>query len=172
MSIENLRKVFAPPSLPQEAGRAEDWPRIEALLNTPLPEDYKTYINTYGSAIIGSFIEPFNPFARHPYRNLLEQIPRQLAAQRVMKEKWGERECPFPLYPEPQGLLPWGVTANGDTLYWQMVGDPVKWPVVLNESRGPAWEVFPESMTNSLTRVILGILDSEILGNVEPPEAG
>ena len=41
------------------------------------------------------------------------------------------RLCPFPTFPEPEGLLPLGGTLNGGHAFWLMEGRPDDWPLVL-----------------------------------------
>jgi hypothetical protein len=87
--------------------------------------------------------------------NLLNQIPRQLSALRDLINDFGE-VIPFSLYPEREGLLPVGLTDNGDVLYWLMRGEPDQWSVVLNESRGPKYETFAGSLSSFLTESLTG----------------
>lgn len=42
-----------PPSQPSETGSAEEWSSVEALLGLILPSDYKAYITTYGTGLVG-----------------------------------------------------------------------------------------------------------------------
>ncbi len=44
--------------------------------------------------------------------------------------EWPE-DFPYPLYPEPHGLLEWANTGDGDGLYWLTLGEPDSWPVVV-----------------------------------------
>lgn len=45
---------------------------------------------------------------------------------------------PYALFPEPGGLLVWGVTDNGDEFYWLTEGAPDDWTVVVS-SRHEWW---------------------------------
>jgi hypothetical protein len=67
-------------------------------------------------------------------------------------------EIPYPSYPEPGGLLPWGVTANGDWGYWitEPSGDPDAWPIAISVDRGPEWFRHPGPLTRFLVEVLEG----------------
>jgi len=152
-----------PPEAPVETGSPGAWPSIEDQIGSPLPRDYKEYINIYGTGSLGGFLWPYNPFSKNQNLNLLRRAQLDASALRQLREEFGEEEVPFPLHPEPGGLLSWGVTDNGDGLYWLTVGDPDAWPVVVNEARGPQFERYEESATSFLARLISGEIVSEAL---------
>ena len=163
MTIELLCKVMFPPKEPVESRRVEEFSEIEQELGTTMPSDFKEYINLFGTGYIGRFLWVFNPFSNEESLNFIEQMEIRLDALEEIKEKYGDDECPYPLYPEPSGLLPWGATDNGDVLYWSTVGQPDEWTVVINESRGPKFEQYEESMTGFLAKLISGDIASKII---------
>ena len=55
MMLDDLQKVMPPPLAPIETPCAS-WQAIEAELGTLLPEDYKSFVEAYGSGRIGGFI--------------------------------------------------------------------------------------------------------------------
>jgi hypothetical protein len=164
MSLQILTHVMPPPVDPEETGSTNEWQSVEETIGTRLPSDYKQYINTYGSGSIGDFLWPYNPFSRTEALNLMQRNESDLGALREIRELAGEDEVPYPLYPEPEGLLSWGISDNGDVLYWLTQGDPDDWHVIINESRGPWFERFEESATSFLANLITGDIVSEILG--------
>ncbi len=166
MTLEFLCRVLPTPIAPIESGSTEEWSEIEKVVDIILPSDYKQYINTFGTGCIGNFLWPFNPFSDNKFLNFGEQIDARLDALRVLKEKWGDRQCPYPLYPEPEGLLPWGASDNGDVLYWLTAGHPDDWSVIINEARSPVYEEYKESTTSLLAKLVLG----EIVSEIFPPD--
>src|SRR5262249_44977111 len=82
------------------------------------------------------------------------QLTVQLDALRKLRQTT-EPDMPYPIFPEPGGVIPWGVTDNGDVCYWKTgLADPNTWTVVVNESRGPDWEHFKGTMTEFLSAVV------------------
>lgn len=171
MTLASLRKIITPPLMPRENGRPEAWAEIEEALGTALPNDYKEYITTFGTGKMADFVWPYNPFSANRFLNLLKQVPNQVGTLRQMKEEFGDEECPYPLYPEAEGLLPWGSTGNGDELFWLMIGSPNKWPVVINEARSSRFEQYDESMTSFLAKLLAGKIVSTFFRRFSKGEA-
>jgi hypothetical protein len=131
-----LCDAVPPPCNPVEAGSIEAFTDVEARLALALPDDYKRLVCAYGTGSWKGFLWVLNPFSANRHLNLLAQAQRQLAAERAIRTVW-PRNVPFALYPEGGGLFPWGMTDNGNRLYWLTTGDPAAWPTVVYESRGP-----------------------------------
>lgn len=63
-------------------------------------------------------------------------------------------------------MLPWGITDNGDILYWLTKGDnPDAWTIAINESRGPLWEEFDMDMSTLLAKMVSGEVESKVFGD-------
>ncbi|MBK9941442.1 MAG: SMI1/KNR4 family protein [Kouleothrix sp.] len=167
MSIQELVTVLTPPNVPIETGNSDSWPSIEKALETPLPSDYKEYINTFGTGIIGYLIRVLNPFSSRPLFALFFQVNEIISTRKWYKAKFGDDWCPYPLYPEPDGLLPWANTIDGDALFWYTRGRPETWPIVVAEVKSKDFEVFDLPTTSFLRQVITGGLTSNILAEID-----
>jgi len=153
--MKTLKEILSPPAICAEEDR-QAWARVEERLGTRLPADYKAFIDAFGLGSIDSFIWIFSPFTRNQYVNLerkLEVVGDVLA----QLAQCGE-QIPFLYFPASGGLFPFGSTDNGDSLYWKTDGEPDLWPVVVNEARGPHWEMYNLSMTAFLSQVLSGKL--------------
>jgi hypothetical protein len=93
----------------------------------------------------------------------LVRVNEVLSLWRSTRAEFGKKECPYPLYPEPNGLIPWGHIDTGSEMFWQTTGDPDQWKVVVNESGGPEFEQFQESMSGFLVNLFTGKIKSEVL---------
>ncbi|MFI5843926.1 SMI1/KNR4 family protein [Catenuloplanes sp. NPDC051500] len=147
--IDGLVLRVPPPATPIHADA--DWDAIEAALGTPLPADFKELTGRYGA---GEFCDLV--FA---YR------PDQLAAQNreILDEERDYRDdepedYPYPLHPEPGGVLIWGGTGNGERLCWLTGGEPDAWPVVVWQPRGAGWKLYPTG--------VAGFLDGWLSGGI------
>lgn len=158
MSLTELLGVLTPPIHPADPAAPDGWRSIESSIGTPLPEDYKRYIETFGTGGIDGFIWIFNPLARNPNVNLIQQIPSELEALRALKHE----VIPFPLFPEIGGLLPFGATDNGNVLYWLTRGNPEDWPIVIYEGRGPKHQVFKLEMTALVAKLLAGTVRCDV----------
>ena len=166
MTLHVLLEVLSPPEEPLESGDTVQWQQFEATTGLMLPDDYKAFINTFGTGHIEAVIFPYNPFcqrsrlkAYYDYRTWLQEV----TAIKEMKHMFGEDVFPFPTYPDPGGLLPWGTTDTGDRLLWQTAAQTEQWSIVLNEARSSNFETFHGSMTNFLCGLLTGAIHSEII---------
>ena len=92
MSIADLKAVLPPPAALSELGRPDQWNDVEQQLGTRLPDDYKDYINSYGTGMISSYLVVYNAFSAFPTVNLLQQSMAVLGAYEEMRRY---RKVPF-----------------------------------------------------------------------------
>jgi hypothetical protein len=95
-----------------------------------LPDDYMMFIEKYGTGTIARWLTVLNPFAANAGQNLLIAGFEFLAALREVKREFPD-EAPFPLFYEPKGLLPWGISIDGDIFCWSTIGISGNWTVVV-----------------------------------------
>jgi hypothetical protein len=162
MSIDLLIELLGLPSTTIDTGSLDQWSSIERPINLTIPDDFKQYINTFGTGKLADFIYPLNPFSTNKNLNLMHKGSKLLAALREIREIDRE-ECPYPIHPEEDGLFPWSVTDNGDVIYWYTIGKTQDWKIVVNESRGPEFEEFALSTTMFLRSILLGDIHSRII---------
>ena len=166
MSLHALLEVMAPPLQPIEAVDIRNWEIYELTTGIVLPDDYKAYLNVYGTGIIGGIITPYNPFCRRaawkPSYTCRNWIRQALGIQKA-KPTFGEDIFPYSLYPETGGVLPWGSTDNGDQLFWLTSGEPNTWTILIQEVRSSHFHTFDYSMTEFLRAWIEGEIKSGII---------
>jgi len=142
-----LKNILPTPLETTEQPSEAEWAECEAKL-TRLPPDYKSFLEDYGTGCIDGFIWIFNPSSQNPNLNLLVQVKRQLSALDELIQQKTESKI-YPLYPEIAGLLPFGITDNGDVLFWKTMGTP-------GNSRSPEYQEFQISMTSFIASVLNG----------------
>lgn len=157
-ALQFLKKVAPPPNIPDEAHG--DWQQVEATIGLGLPNDYKDLISEYGTGRFSDFIYTFNPFSTNKWLNLTNTSKKILDGERTLRGDFSE--FPFPLFPEPDGLFPWGSTDNGNYLYWYTKGEPQDWTIVVWESRGPEHEVYEMSITQFLGKWLSRELNCQV----------
>ncbi|MEU5655749.1 SMI1/KNR4 family protein [Streptomyces sp. NPDC047737] len=104
-----------------------DWAEAERVLGTRLPEDYKQLVAAYGRGDFWGALCLRTPFG--------ESNPVPLTADLLddygpLREDAPE-DYPYPLFPEPGGLLAWAVTESAAHVCWLTEGPPDAWPVVI-----------------------------------------
>jgi hypothetical protein len=153
MAIAELKKLVSPPATPFEVGTIERWREIEAELGTTLPPDYHDFVFAYGSGQFAGFYMVYNPFAASEYISLVPQGRRICEYNRESQKSYPKR-FPYPYFPAPGGLLPWGNDENGNDYFWLTEGPPHTWLVVQDENRGKGIQVQPYTMTGFLAAIL------------------
>jgi len=150
LSNEFLSVIPKPKS---SAHTAASWKRVEQTLTTPLPADYKSFVESYGNGLICGVIRIHNPFSG--YMDWFDTI---LDMYRGMKDIFSH-----PLFPTSGGLLPFGYTENGGMhLMWKTSGStPDKWTVALVN-----WDKLTvESLDYNMTDFLLNVARGQITGD-------
>lgn len=125
--LDELATLVTVPKTP--VGTTGDWESVEQRLGIRLPNDYKQFVRLFGACTIGELISIHvsSPFSR---LNCLDaHIEGTGNGYRLMRKL--DCALPFPVFPEPGGLLAWGNTDNGDYLNWLTIGDADNWPIVV-----------------------------------------
>ena len=135
-TFDRLLELAPPPPAPVDTGSPDRWGEIERALGTDLPGDYKRFINTYGSGEFCDLLWLLNPFSTAEGMNLLHQVGPISDVYREGRDEPFPEWCPYPLFPEPGGLLPLGGDTNGDNVFWITTGPPAEWPLILYNWRG------------------------------------
>ena len=90
----------------------------------------------------------------NPNIRLERQVP--LISKIFSEDELSER--PYPFWPEPGGLLPFGGTDNGDTLFWLQRGSPDDWPVVVWDRGRLGYELLDCGLTDFLAGLATGAI--------------
>ena len=164
--LDALVRLMPPPAEPREPGDPESWPQVELRLGRRLPSDYKAFIATYGSGRVGEFVNIANPFSDTPH---LRDLPDEML--QIYREIREYEHIPFPIHPEPGGLIPWGDTDNGDVMFWvaDPPDEPAQWSIAVSEVRGPGWFRHPGPLVRFLREWTTGSLVIPFMG--DPPAA-
>src|SRR5215475_9300487 len=85
---------------------------------------------------------------------LMNQVSMQLSALKELAQDFGEK-CPYALFPETGGLLPVGITDNGDVIYWLTRGKPADWKIVVNQARSQRYEEFDCDLISFLRKILM-----------------
>jgi hypothetical protein len=139
-----VRRLAELAGLQASEHRFFDWPEIESDLGLRLPADYKLLAASFPAGWFRRFIR-----ARRPERwpdgqvRFLGEFPSdQLKSMREFRET-GEGLFPYPLFPEPDGVLPWGAIRSPGVAFWLTgPGDPDSWPVVVANEECDYWDRF------------------------------
>jgi hypothetical protein len=136
--LERLVRLLPPPTQPEHVP-AREISRLEAEIGRSLPSDYRWFLETYGSGSIGGDLAVFTPSSVVEARRFTPQQERIGDWLRLVKER-RPGEVPFPIWPEPGGLLAWGGTDSGVMCLWLTSNDDAdQWPIVLRDAHRSEW---------------------------------
>ena len=153
--FERLLSLLPPPEAPVELPPPGGWERVEQEL-TPLPGDYKWFIERYGTgSILGSYMAIYNPFSRNQYLNLVNEAEAVADSFRDLIALFPESYGQYPFFPPIGGFLPFGRNSDGTYFVWSTVGDPNDWTVAVYP-RAPHPRAFDMGLVEWLVRLFSG----------------
>ncbi|MCG3646365.1 SMI1/KNR4 family protein [Pseudomonas putida] len=155
MAINNLTALMPSPQSPVDSGMGRKWPEIEQGL--PFPSDYIDFINFYGAGRVADFILIFNPFSNNENINFFDQFKFVLGDLKELIESDPDYYN-YLIYPASGGLIPVGVTDNGDYIFWTVdsIEDSDSWGTAIIASRSPDVEYFQSDLTTTLAGILSG----------------
>ncbi|MGW2841008.1 Lsr2 family DNA-binding protein [Streptomyces sp. NPDC001493] len=150
-TLERLGELCPPPAARQPP---VDWARVESVLGTPLPDDYKQLTTVYDPGCFAGYLWIYDPRHTSVHVNLVGPASDRLREQ--MRSDHARGICPAPV--DPALLLPCGGTDNGERVFWvrDHRGRPDAWTIAVNEARGPRWFTFAGNLTTFLVSVLGG----------------
>lgn len=154
MSLARLKVILPPPNDRVDVPKSSQWKAVEKSLQFDLPPDYKSFVEAYGLGCIDGFFWTLNPVTQNKHLNLEKRIPSTIKEWSMLREK--RVEIPYALFPDPEGLVPWAITENGDRVHWLRRSKRL---VVVVEHNGLAvWDEFPLGTVEFL----IGMLNRDI----------
>ena len=146
-----------------EIDTANNWGDVETEMNIIFPEDYKEFINLYGGGGINEFLWILSPFSNSNNLNTKVRFKEIKEAYLVMKQEAPEL-CEYNFYNGEKGIFPWGITDNGDELYWNFTEEIVQ--IIVFASRYTEKKVYDMNMTEFLYY----LLDKKIECSIFPDD--
>jgi hypothetical protein len=167
MSISQLVQFIPPPQAPIETGSPKRWEKAQERLGIAFPQDYKNFVDRYGTGTFNNLIIPYSPFAANEYMNLYQALDAHHQASRQtqwMADSAWSIVSPFQLYPAKMGLFPWGTTTHFEqAFFWQISGRPDTWTTILYDLRKGEYEVWKMCLTAFLLKLFKAEIESVLL---------
>jgi hypothetical protein len=157
MAISDLVSLIPPPV---KAPRRADWAAAESHLGVRLPSEYKAIIDIYGLGTFGGIFTLFSPLSGYDHLDLLAQNDAMRSDAATYSSL-----LDMPVFPEEGGALAFGTFENWEMLYWSVVGDSEKWPILLYEQRGPLADRFEMPLSDFLVALLQQRIETRVLGD-------
>lgn len=161
MDFDQITTLIDPPIDPIETS-GSSWTEIEREIGAILPDDYKKFINLYGTGSVGDFLWIFNPFSRNKNLNL-DSFRYFQSSYQNLKVNYPELygRPPFPLH---DSFFTWAQTDNGDSLIWIIKSEPPEtWRVGIHSADQAEEELTNLTFTGFMVRLLEKQLTSRIL---------
>lgn len=139
------------------------WRETESKMGIVFPEDYKRFIEQYGAGAINGFLWILSPFCENKNINLPEKFKVMQASYISIKKEFPDKFW-YDFYEAGKGLFPWGITDNGDELFW-CFGES-RTEIVVFASRYAERVSYPMNMEEFLYK----ILTKEIVCSIFPDD--
>ncbi|MCP2323431.1 hypothetical protein HDA40_001938 [Hamadaea flava] len=139
-----------------------DWAAIEtSLAGLTLPSDYKRLIQTFPDGKFRDLVRIIRPGdVGSPRTDYLGFYANWLEDMRQWRAD-GDGLFPYPIHPEPAGLLPFAEGPGGEMCFWLTnSGDPDAWPVVSADRDFLQWQEYPGPMCRFLSALVEGTIPS------------
>ncbi|MGI6875618.1 hypothetical protein [Amycolatopsis sp. 3B14] len=148
-----------------------DWDAVEASLGVRLPSDYKKIADLFPVGLFQGSVHVIRP---GDHRSPRDEYPGYYLQRLETMREWRAREprrFPFPIYPEPGGLLPWGRTRQHGLLFWLTEGDCERWPTVVCSPQFERWGRSSGTACEFLSKLVAGEINGSPLGMKIAPGA-
>lgn len=127
------------------------WEEVEKNIGIIFPEDYKEFIDCYGEGSINEFLWILSPFSENQNLNSVHKFKEMEESYNSMKEEFPE-DFKFEFYGRQNGLFPWGITDNGDELFWNYNDDTIE--IVVYASRYVKYVIYAMNMKEFLCNLL------------------
>lgn len=156
-----LQQVLIKKDVAYNFGTNEMWNEFQNKEGIVFPQDYKSIINYYGTGGIGNFLWILTPFELDKNVNYKYRMNMILEAYIESKNKF-PNDFQYEVFPNKNGLLPWGYTDNGDELFWKMKGNVNNWEIIVYESRSPIFYSYKMGLAEFLFKLISNEIKCDI----------
>jgi len=167
-ALEEINELLVPPKSPR--GLSRPWNEVESDLGLSLPDDYKSFIDIYGTGQITSadgWVNVWNfrddSMFEPPLNAMLCGAGSVIAIYHSLEST--DYPCPFPIFPTSGGLLPFASVVDVQNLNWLTRNSPSQWSVVYFHSDGLEFNLLEN---DSFSQCILKMLRNEYSGLSEP----
>jgi hypothetical protein len=165
MALAVVTGLVPPPARPSGVGTLEQWRAAERELDLVFPTDYREFVFAYGTGTFATEYSVYSPFWGAEY---FDHVRYLCQIEREFRVEFPNR-VPYPVWPEPGGVFPWGSDQNGNYYLWLTDGPPDLWQVVTNEPRGHGYREHDCTMTEYLAGVMLGRI-RPLIGDFPTPD--
>jgi len=163
-TVGRITELLEPP---QDGRPVTPWRDAAAEVGFEFPADYRALVDVYGGGSLNDELHlrvptlrrrEFQPGFAGFVDFTTEGLGRSISQMRENALALDDgKTYPFPILPEPGGLLIWGSTSNGDVCFWDTSEvDPDRWTVVVFWLSARMWDRFDGGVAEFLLAALRG----------------
>ncbi|MFJ9901370.1 SMI1/KNR4 family protein [Streptomyces sp. NPDC101152] len=166
-SLHELQALLGEPT--RRPSTPDDWTEVEQHIGSPLPSDFKTFLDTYGSGVISGELVVFHPRGSSPLLARMRKTHEVFTERRDRAlDGGGSEHVPYPFRPEPGGLISWGYDYSGDEHFFLPCDpDPNRWKIVTMVHE-EGCETFDGPFSSFALAFVRRLLDVDPYHGIEP----
>ncbi|MGW0184612.1 SMI1/KNR4 family protein [Streptomyces sp. NPDC003362] len=128
--LDQLKSLLGTP--PARQPSPNDWAPVEQYIGSALPDDFKAFLDAYGTGVLSDELVVFHPRGSSPLLERMHRIHLTFTERRERAARDGDcQHIPYPFHPTPGGLISWGYDHSGDEHFFLPCDrDPNRWKVV------------------------------------------
>ncbi|WP_167336168.1 SMI1/KNR4 family protein [Amycolatopsis alba] len=128
---------------------------VERQLRTALPSDYKALLSIFPSGMYRDTVWVTNPTQGKDYWQKFQDYIRETLEAFADEDLEYLEGTAYRVFPEPNGLLPWGHDGAGGIFCWIARGDsPDDWPTAYYSPGDYEWTEHPGGAADLLADVL------------------
>jgi hypothetical protein len=142
-----------------------NWAAAERSLGIDFPAGYRWLAETYGPGCFDGFLRFHVPGAP-----IFDLLTATAANTEITRARLGDRHAPpfpYPLHPEPGGLVVWATTYADEVLAWPTTGAPDRWPTIVEDYEALGTDRFDGPPEQLIVELLQGTLEIHYL-STEP----
>lgn len=161
-----------------------NWDVVERTLNVSLPAEYKELLALFppgtfnAPRLVDGSVTVQPPYQVDGKPDQLYQFETEMAELRDWQAAH-PADVPWPVFPEPGGMIPWARSGRTCLLWARDSPDPDQWTVVISnggiwryDENSPVTEEFDVGAVDFLIRLVTGRTASRVLNPMGPDQSG
>lgn len=142
----------------------QGWQAVEQALAVRLPDDYKRFMATFPSGKFRGLVGVNNPIESEPaWVSFHWEFFDTLDRAKGWRDYEPER-VPYPIFPEPGGVIPWGDTDENHEFFWLPRSEnPDEWSVVFSTADFERWGEYHGTMSEFVLGLVSGDFRTDLI---------
>lgn len=160
--FELLKEKLKKPTTVYNCGNDEMWESVERKEGIVFPNDYKKFINYYGTGGIDNYFWILTPFEKDENINFIMKCNIMLDSYMKLKDLFPE-DYVYDVFPNEKGILPCAYAENGDEVYWLTSRNIEEWEIILYDATYSAFRHYKMGFVEFMYKILSEEIKSQLI---------